>query len=115
MTFRSSIGFRPAKIRWQDWLFVLAAANFVACGLVAATIGGDALSGHSGSGHYFLNNHGRFNEVDHATFLFSQIFTAIALTFFGIAAVFRGLMKKSRRDADKALARRVRSKYRWQS
>ena len=115
MNVRTGQGFTFPTLRWQDLLFIVAAMNFVACGIVSGLIGGDALSGHSALGHYYLNNHGRLKEVAHATFLFSQVYMGATSAFFITAALFRGLVKKQRKDEQRALARRVRSKFRWQS
>lgn len=115
MGLRDRIAVRLAALRWQDWFYAAAATNFVLCGIFAALIGGEALTGHSVSGHDFLNNHGRFKEVGHATFLFSQVYTFITLGLFLIAALFRAIVRKRRQDEEKARARRVRSRYRWQS
>lgn len=115
MSLQTAIRSRLSHLSWQDWLFAAAGANFALCGLIAAGVGGEAITGHSTSGHYFLNNHGRFTEVDHVTFLILQIHTVLALGLLAIASLFRGLSRKRQQDEDKALARRVRSRYRWQS
>ena len=111
-TFQDS---RIPVLKWQDWLFIFAGANFVICGIISVLIGGDALRGHVTAGQYFLNDHGHFKEVDHGTFVFSQVYTFGSLCLLAIAALFRGLMRQQRNAAEAARARRVRWKYRWQS
>ena len=59
----------------KDWLlkFVmyLGPLNFAVFLVIDFCIGGDALSGKSGHGHFYLGNHGTFTEVSHAVFVYS--------------------------------------------
>ncbi len=54
-------------------LVLLGVVNFAVFWIVGACIGGDAVSGRSEDGHYFVSNHGQLTEVTHAVFLYSRI------------------------------------------
>jgi hypothetical protein len=45
-------------ISFRDVCFTLTAVNFIAFWIAAFLLGGDAVNGHSGGGHYFLCAHG---------------------------------------------------------
>jgi len=70
-------------------LAVAAWLNFVVFGVVDVYLGGDALNGKVENGRYFLNNHGPYAEVSHATFLYSAVHATTAILgmcFFVFAA-----------------------------
>jgi hypothetical protein len=52
-------------------IFYGCVANFLVFWIVAVFIGGDALSGQSKNGHYFLSSHGHLTEVSHGVYLYS--------------------------------------------
>ena len=56
-------------------LFFVALLNFFVFGYVAQEIGGDALSGNSENGQYFVSNHGVKTEVSKAVYCYSYIHT----------------------------------------
>ena len=45
-------------------------ANFLLFLVESLWLGGDAFGGHSGGGHYFLENHQHLTEVSRGVFLF---------------------------------------------
>jgi len=47
--------------------------NFVAFGIVATCLGGDAVNGRHENGHYFLSSHGKRTEVSAAVFNYSRV------------------------------------------
>jgi hypothetical protein len=47
--------------------------DFLLFGMIALTIGGDALSGKIEGGHYYLGNHGCYTEVNRIVFLYSKL------------------------------------------
>ena len=55
--------------------FIFGIINFAVYVLVAAKIGGDAVNGHSASGHYFLGEHGKLTETSYSVFLYSKLHT----------------------------------------
>jgi hypothetical protein len=49
--------------------------NFIFFFVIALIIGGDAISGHQETGHYYLANHGKLTEVSYFIFMYSKIHT----------------------------------------
>jgi len=47
--------------------------NFLAFGITATGLGGDAVNGRSENGHYYLSSHGKKTEVSEAVFNYSRI------------------------------------------
>src|ERR1700742_4407143 len=58
-------------VRFVKIFFPLVLINFFVFIAVSLWLGGDAINGHSGSGHYFLGSHGRVTEVSHDVFVYS--------------------------------------------
>ena len=50
---------------------ILGVLNFIALWVVSIVIGGDAFNGAIVDGHFYLGSHGKFTEVDEATFTYS--------------------------------------------
>jgi hypothetical protein len=75
------------------WLFFCAVGilSFVAFMAIAATIGGDALSGYSEGGHYYLRNHAQITEVSRSVFLYSR-WHSISVFITHPLAIFSGIM-----------------------
>jgi len=76
-----------------------------ACALnffTAAALGfwhGDALSGKVVEGHYYLGQHGSFNEVTRTAFIFSYVYTVTGiLSLGGIAWVDQRSKRGGRRS-----------------
>jgi hypothetical protein len=59
------------KRRVLQFLFFLSLANFAIFFFAAIYIGGDAVSGKTVNGHYFLSSHGHLTEVSRAVFTYS--------------------------------------------
>ena len=59
--------------------------NFMSFIAMDNVLGGDALNGKYGGGHYFLNNHGHFTEVSRGVFIYSAVHATSA--FLGIAGM----------------------------
>ena len=57
------------------FIFFAALLNFLSFWLVAVFLGGDALSGKSEAGRYFLSNHGVLTEVSKNVFNYSLVHT----------------------------------------
>ena len=51
---------------------IIAVLNFASFLCISLYIGGDALNGRHGGGHYFLSNHGVLTEVGRTTFEYSK-------------------------------------------
>jgi hypothetical protein len=49
--------------------------NFMAFWFAAVALGGDAVSGKSEAGHYYLSSHGRLTEVSGPVFAYSRVHT----------------------------------------
>ena len=64
----------------ERFLFWLAIANFLIFVIVAALIGGDAISGTERDGRYFLKSHGAYTEVTRQVFIYSKVHT---ISLFG--------------------------------
>nr|WP_050780973.1 hypothetical protein [Bradyrhizobium sp. ORS 278] len=58
--------------RFLKAIGVLCVLNFVAFVVGAIALGGDAISGRSGGGHYYLASHGKLTEVSAAVFTYSR-------------------------------------------
>ena len=54
-------------------LIVIGILNFLAFGIAAASLGGDAINGRSGNGHYYFSSHGKLTEVSEAVYNYSRI------------------------------------------
>ena len=54
-------------------VFIIAVGilNFVAYGVAATCLGGDAINGRAENGHYFFSSHGKQTEVSEAVFNYS--------------------------------------------
>lgn len=50
---------------------ILGVLNFIALFVGSILIGGDAVNGKIVAGHFYLGSHGKFTEVDEATFTYS--------------------------------------------
>jgi hypothetical protein len=50
---------------------VVVVINFAAFVIAAVWLGGDAINGHSGNGHYYVCGHGSCSEVGRAVFTYS--------------------------------------------
>ncbi|MEI7901752.1 MAG: hypothetical protein WCK89_15980 [bacterium] len=67
--------------KWKDapvWLravWLVAIINFVACFVVAAKNGGDAVNGKEEGGRFFVASHGHYTEVTRSFFEYSRIHT----------------------------------------
>ena len=84
-------------------LFFTALVNFGLFVFMSAMLGGDAISGSSANGHYFLRSHGQLTEVSRGIFLYSRVH---ALSVFvthplGILAVALLVVKRTKRSAPK--------------
>ena len=55
------------------FLIAIGMLNFLAFGIIAACLGGDAVNGRSENGHYFFSSHGKETEVSAAVFNYSRI------------------------------------------
>lgn len=56
--------------------------NFLLFGLIALSIGGDAINGKVEEGRYYLNNHGHYTEVGYIVFIYSKLHALIVITTF---------------------------------
>ena len=56
-------------------VFFVSIANFAAFAIVAAILGGDAVSGKIQDGHFYLGSHGKYTEVSQATYDYSRLHT----------------------------------------
>ena len=54
-------------------LVAIAMLNFFSFILIAGLLGGDAPSGQSQAGHYFLGSHGKLTEVTRYVFVYSMV------------------------------------------
>jgi hypothetical protein len=65
--------------------------------VASAFIGGDAFSGKTEGGKYFLGRHGHYTEVSKNVFTFNLFHGFVAWTSFGISVLIgiTGLAKKS--------------------
>lgn len=61
--------------RQERFLFALAFLNFVVFVGVTFALGGDAINGTSGDGHYYLGSHGKYTEVSQGVFRYSEAHT----------------------------------------
>jgi hypothetical protein len=52
---------------------VVGLLNFLAFGIIATCLGGDAVNGRTENGRYFLSSHGKDIEVSRAVFNYSRI------------------------------------------
>ncbi|WP_171474906.1 hypothetical protein [Frigoriglobus tundricola] len=75
---------RTARRYWQP-LFYLAFVNFAVFWVVAAKIGGDAVSGRAGDGRYFLSDHGVRTEVSRSVYNYSLVHTVSVWATHGLA------------------------------
>ena len=77
---------------WELVLFWLSLVNVTAFMTIAVSLGGDAINGTSGDGHYFLGSHGKYVEVSEGVFRYSFTHTLIVLVTqpLGIWAALRG-------------------------
>ena len=87
---------------WERFFFWFALVNFVAFLLGAIALGGDAISGSSHDGHYYLSEHGVPTEVKQSVFQYSFIHT---LSLFvtqplGIVAALRSRSRARRRKSE---------------
>ena len=72
-------------ISFRDVCFTLTAVNFIAFWIAAFLLGGDAVNGHSGGGHYFLCAHRSCHEVSKAVFAYSYCHAmSVIVTFFAL-------------------------------
>ena len=60
------------KALWVSAI-VVGILNFLAFGIIATYLGGDAVNGRSENGRYFLSNHGKETEVSQGVFNYSRI------------------------------------------
>jgi len=72
---------------------VIGGLNFIWFLGESAALGGDALSGYSADGHYFVGSHGTFTEVARDTWEWSRahgisVFVTHPLALLGMAYVF---------------------------
>lgn len=78
---------QPDRMRkLYDIVCAVALINFIAFLIGVAELGGDAVSGKSEGGRYYVANHGKLTEVSRAAFTYSRIhcyavFTTHALAF----------------------------------
>ena len=77
---------RRARRYWLP-LFYLAFVNFAAFAVVAARLGGDAVSGKVESGRYYLSSHGVRTEVSRAVYNYSLVHTVSTWITHGLALV----------------------------
>lgn len=77
---------------------VFGVINFVAFLALSCWLGGEAFGGKVERGHYFLGAHGRFREVDHATFLYSVIHGSTALLGLIVVAIATNRMSNGSND-----------------
>ena len=85
----------------RSWTAIglLCLANFAAFFIAALILGGDAVSGKTEGGRFFLANHGRFTEVSRITFIYSR-YHAVSLFIthpLGFLAAWRLKVAKDRR------------------
>ena len=64
-------GSQTPRRTWR-WIVFLGVGNFLVFLLGAMYLGGNAWSGLTVDGHYFVHEHGRLTEVSRAAFLYSQ-------------------------------------------
>jgi hypothetical protein len=55
------------------FLFFVAVVNFLAFGIAAVSLGGDALNGKAEGGHYYLAHRGNLTEVSESVWTYSRI------------------------------------------
>ena len=99
MSYRSRPRLGPPAVREayavmtspERFFFWLAIVNFIVFVAIAVPLGGDAISGMSRDGHYYLMEHGIYTEVSRPVFIYSAIHTlSLFVTHpLGIAAGFR--------------------------
>jgi hypothetical protein len=76
---------------WRNvaaWIAFLWLLDFAAYIVAAGFLGGDAWSGHSAGGHYFLLSHGRLTEVSRSVFQYSRIHTDILWVHTAVTMVW---------------------------
>ena len=71
--------------RIEKAIFWFAIVNFAVCAAMGLAIG-VAEGGPIINGHYYLNNHGSYNEVSRAVYIFSRIQTFSVIPGLGVAA-----------------------------
>jgi hypothetical protein len=80
-------------------IFVLCILNFMAFAAVASFIGGDAVSGYSRDGRYFLKSHGTVTEVSPDVFRYSTWHGRSVWVTHPLAFLCVGLIYLRRRSA----------------
>jgi hypothetical protein len=68
-------------------VLVMCVLNFIAFFLGALALGGDALSGYSEGGRYFLRSHGKATEVSADVFAYSKLHTRSIFITHPLAAI----------------------------
>lgn len=70
---------------------IIAGLNFVVFLTLASTLGGDAWNGKIENERYFLGSHGKYTEVTHQIYVYSQIHV-IGTIFISCLCVFYALL-----------------------
>ena len=78
------------------WARAAVIANFIIFAVVDLAIGGEAFSGYSAGGHYFLNQKGHFTEVSNAAFAYSWWHTVSILVTMPIMFIVSLAWKHSK-------------------
>jgi hypothetical protein len=81
-------------IKWASVVWIINFAVFV---IVSLFIVGDAISGHSAGGHYFLNEKGHLTEVSRAVFIYSE-WHALSVFPLPILLIASFALKNANRD-----------------
>lgn len=70
-----------------DRIGYIAVANLVLFLIMSIFVGGDALSGYSKEGEYFVSDHGKYTQVDIFTWYLSRTLGLGALMFIPLATL----------------------------
>lgn len=97
---------QPAKALCA-FIIAVGILNFVAYGVAATCLGGDAINGRAENGHYFLSSHGKQTEVSEVVFNYSRIHTYAVWITHPLAIlsgwILSSLDRKTRAGKDRGL------------
>jgi hypothetical protein len=81
------------------WLGLLLLFNWIAWFAITIAIGGDAISGKTTNGHYYVSSHGVLTEVSAATFAFSRWHTYATWGSVAVCAICGFVEAEAEADA----------------
>ena len=85
-----------------EWFAFACVLNFFVFMLVSMALGGDAGNGKVAHGHYFVGNHGRYDEVSKPVFTYSLVHGLSLFVTHPLGAVFLFLGRKERKRRGRA-------------